>query len=161
MRAANRAASLALFAAFVALLGSAGCERSLPPDAFDPVRTAGGLTVYLGVLPGALIRGHDAGTPAAMHGGARTTPATHHVTVAVFDAATGARITDAIVTAAVSERLGAPTTRRLERMTVAGALTYGNFFTLSSGDAPVTIGIRIERGGRAPVQLQFAYRHGP
>lgn len=161
MRAAKRAPGLAPFAAFVALLGSAGCERSLPPDAFEPVRTAGGLTVYLGVLPAALIRGHDAGTPGAMHAAPDTTPATHHVMVAAFDAAGGARITDATVTATVADRGGAPATRRLEPMTVAGAATYGSFFALAKGDAPVAITIRIERAGQAPVRVEFAYRHGP
>lgn len=156
---ASRASGLTLAAAL--MLGLAACSRSPAPLDFEPVRTAGGLTVYLGVLPATLIRGHDAGTPGAMHAAPDATPATHHVTVAAFDAASGARITDATVTATVADRSGAPATRRLEPMTVAGAATYGSFFAFAKGDATVAISIRIERAGQAPVRVEFAYRHGP
>lgn len=159
MRNASRVSGLTLAAAL--MLGPAACSRSPPPGELEPVRTAGGLTVYLGVLPAALIRGHDAGTSGAMHAAPGPTSATHHVTVAAFDAASGARITDATVIATVAERIGAPATRRLEPMTVAGAATYGNFFALAKGDAPVAIAIRIERAGQVPVRVEFAYRHGP
>ena len=56
-----------------------------------------GMTIYLGVLPAELVRGHPTqlGDPKAMHGGTLSYQASHHIVVALFDARTAARITDA------------------------------------------------------------------
>jgi hypothetical protein len=57
------------------------------------------MTVYLGVVPAAQVKGQGV---AMMHGGAPKGPDAYHIVAAVFDAATGARISDATVTAKVS-----------------------------------------------------------
>jgi hypothetical protein len=156
MRTAERAALVLTIAA----LTVGACAREVDQAQFEPTRTVGGLTVYLGVVPAALIRGHAVGTTDAMHV-QEPGAAAHHVMVAVFDGANGARITDAQVTATVADTVGAPETRRLEPMTVAGATTYGNFFDLTDGDRPAAIDVEIARPGRTTVHARFAWRHGP
>jgi hypothetical protein len=49
---------------------------------------------------------------------------------AVFDAATGERVEDAVVEARVAEPGLAGITRRLEPMLIADTVTYGNYFQL-------------------------------
>ena len=69
----------------------------------SPYKVAGGLAVYLGVMPAELIIGHAKGhAEAEMHGGTPAGPHVHHVMVAIFDDASGRRITDAVVTARVA-----------------------------------------------------------
>ena len=53
----------------------------------DYRRTAGGLTVYLGVMPAELVKGQP-----TMHGGTPPGPHEHHIVVAVFDALSPARV---------------------------------------------------------------------
>lgn len=61
-------------------------------------RTAGGITVYLGVFPAALIQGHPKEHPEpTMHGGIPRGEHAYHVMVAVFNASDGARIESADV----------------------------------------------------------------
>lgn len=63
--------------------------------------TAGGLTVYLGVVPAEIVKGEHPSGP-QVHGGVPRGAHEYHVVVAVFDAASNARVTDAMVTAKVS-----------------------------------------------------------
>ena len=122
----------------------------------DDYKTAGGLAVYLGVLPAALVRGHQ-----GMHGDVSSGPHAYHVVAAVFDASTGARIEDAKVEARVTPRRLAGEARALEPMEIAGTLTYGNYFTMGGSD-PYRIEFSITRAGAVePVEVEFAYRHGP
>src|SRR3970040_2652253 len=61
-------------------------------------KTGGGLTIYLGVLPAAMIQGHAKDHPeAAMHGGVPGGPHAYHVMAAGFHAERGARIEKATV----------------------------------------------------------------
>ena len=69
-----------------------------------------------------------------MHGGPLKAPGATHVTLAAFDARTGARISDATASLDVSGpghpgRVSVP----LEPMTVAGGATYGGYVTLQKG----------------------------
>lgn len=66
-----------------------------------------------------------------MHGGAPRSRNAHHLMVALFDAATLRRITDAEVTAKVMEVGLAGEEKKLEQFAVAGAVTYGNYFTMT------------------------------
>ena len=102
-----------------------------PAVAIDYYKTSGNLAVYFGVIPSELM-GHSPEHPAKVtHGGAVATRQ-HHVVVAVFDTKTGRRIIDADVTATVGERGLTPATKKLEPMSIAGAVSYGNFFPMSS-----------------------------
>jgi hypothetical protein len=123
-------------------------------------KTGGGLAVYLGVLPAAMIQGHPRDHPEeAMHGGVPSGRHAYHVMAAVFDAATGERVEDAVVEARVAEPGLAGVMRRLEPMLIAGTVTYGNYFTLR-GDGPYRIIFSITRADAAlPVVLEFSYGH--
>lgn len=123
-------------------------------------KTAGGLTVYLGVLPAAMIQGEAREHILAAHGDIPSGRHAYHVMVALFDAASGERIEDAsIITARVEPRRLVSATRRLEPMTIAGAITYGNYFTMADED-PHDITISVTRAGAdEPVVVSFSYEH--
>jgi hypothetical protein len=72
----------------------------------------------------------EAGPEATMHGGPPGGKHAHHVVVALFEARTGERITDAAVHATVAEIGLGGRTKRLEPMPMADALTYGNYFEM-------------------------------
>jgi hypothetical protein len=63
-----------------------------------------GVAIYLGVIPAELIEGHPKAHPeSGLHGGAPpVTEERYHIVIALFDAKTGARITNAKVTASLS-----------------------------------------------------------
>jgi hypothetical protein len=121
-------------------------------------RNVDGHAIYLGVVPAAIAQGHPPDHPEGkMHGGAPWGRGQHHVMVAVFDAASGARIDDAVVTAKVGEPGLTPVQRRLEPMLIAGAMSYGNYFALSA-PGPYRIELHIARpdAGR-PIVTTFTY----
>jgi hypothetical protein len=121
----------------------------------DDYKTVGGLAVYVGVLPAALVRGHQ-----GMHGDVSSGPHAYHLVAAVFDASTGARIEDAKVEARVTPRRLAGEARALEPMEIAGTVTYGNYFTMGGSD-PYRIELSISpSGGGQPVKVEFTYLHG-
>lgn len=123
-------------------------------------RTAGGLTVYLGVVPAEIVKGlksHSVEPP--MHGSIPRGVHEYHIVAAVFDAATGARVSDAAVTARVSGLGLSGTKKNLEPMQIAGTTTYGGFFDLPGPDL-YTVRLAIDRPGAAqPVVLDFKYDH--
>lgn len=121
-------------------------------------RTVDGYAIYLGVIPAAIAQGHPPEHPERkMHGGAPRGRDQHHVMVAVFDAASGARIDDAVVTAQVGEPGMTPVRKRLEPMAIAGAMTYGNYFALSP-PGPYRIELHMVRPGAVgPIVTTFTY----
>ena len=142
----------------VALASALACgrETGLPRSE----QTIDGVTIYLGVVPAALVQGHSTtlGDPRSLHGGTPEGMGSHHVMVALFDAATGARITDARVSASID---GGPLTKPLEPMEVNGLTTYGNFFVLS-GPAVRRIHVEILRSGKSKtIEADFAFEHQP
>jgi len=123
-------------------------------------KTAGGLTIYLGVLPAAMIQGHAKDHPeAAMHGGVPGGPHAYHVMAAVFNAESGERIENATVEARVTPLGLAAVTRPLMPMVIAGTVTYGNYFTMR-GEGPYRITFSVTTPQVAePVVLEFTYEH--
>jgi hypothetical protein len=120
----------------------------------DYMRTAGGLTVYLGVMPAEIIKGQP-----KMHGGAPTGPHEQHIVVAIFDAASAARVSDATVTAKVSGLGLSGSEMTLEPMNIVNTITYGGFFDLPGVDL-YTIAVSVRRpGSRQPVVFDFKYDH--
>ena len=124
-------------------------------------KVAQGLGVYLGVLPAAIARGHLESHPeATMHGGPPRGTHEYHIIIAVFEAATGARIENAKVTATVSG-LGhvGQNSLELEPMAIAGTVTYGGFVDLPGNDR-YDIAVDISVPGRpAPARVSFTYQH--
>jgi hypothetical protein len=148
----------------VIVLGSliAGCGT--PGDLPRNTQTVDGMIVDLGVLPAELVKGHSTtpGDPNALHGGTPPNSSSHHIVVALFDAKTGARITDARIRAGVGDRSynHAPDTV-LAPMEINGAMSYGAFF-LMQGTGVWRIHLEIARPGAvAPVPADFAYEHSP
>ena len=122
-------------------------------------KTADGLTVYLGVLPTAMIQGEAEEHAAEAHGDVPRGEHAYHVMVAIFDAESGERIEDAVVEAEVTPLGLSPMRRPLEPMRIADTTTYGNYFTMR-GDGRYRISVGISRrGARAPVTLEFSYEH--
>lgn len=139
--------------------GLIGLNAAAAADSRDH-KTAGGLSVYLGVLPAAMIQGHPKDHPEeAMHGGTPRGRHAFHVMAAVFDDASGERIEDATVEARVMPLGLAGVTRRLQPMVIADTVTYGNYFTLR-GDGPYRIRISVTPAGAArAVVLEYGYDH--
>lgn len=108
-------------------------------------QTVNGVEIYLGVLTAAMIAGHPPGHPESeMHGGA--VGSGYHVMVALFDAKTGQRIANARVNAKVVAPSLHTVGKELEPMTVAGSLTYGNYFNMLRGET-YRIDVEIRRSG--------------
>jgi hypothetical protein len=137
---------------------------AVPPSAAvaqtENPKTGGGITVYLGVMPAAMIQGHPKGHPEqAMHGGVPRGRYAYHVMAAMFDAESGERIENAKVEARVSSQVFTSAMRPLEPMQIAGTVTYGNYFTISANE-PYQILISVSRDSQtAPVALEFSHEH--
>jgi hypothetical protein len=120
----------------------------------DYTLTAGGLTVYLGVMPAAIVKGQP-----PMHGGAPGGPHEYHLVAAIFEAATARRVSDATVTAKMSGLGLSGPEKALEPMKIADTITYGGFFHLPGADLyTVTLVIR-RPGSQQPVVMDFKYDH--
>lgn len=157
-RRGRRSLLLGAGSAWMLAAGPPPAGAAEPDGAF---RSAGGLAVYLGVVPAAVVRGHPpehAGR--GMHGGPPEGRYAHHLLVAVFDAATGARVSDAAVAAVVHGLKHSPEDRvALEPMTVGNAPAYGGFAELPPRDF-YRIEVEVRRpGAAAPVRVVFRHRH--
>ena len=105
------------------------------PTSADELRSER-YVVYVGVLPAALTRGTLSAHPAPSdsHGRAAGAPVeTHHVVVAVFDAASGTRVDDATVEARHVPASGIATTKPLDTMRLGDTVSYGALFVVPEG----------------------------
>ncbi len=127
----------------------------------DGYQKAGGLAVYVGIVPAPVVRGHPTGHPeSTMHGGPGTARHQQHLVVAVFDDQTGARVENASVSATISG-LGhvGQQTIQLEPMKIENTITYGGFVTLSGNDR-YDIAVEITVPGRSrPISVTFSSDH--
>ena len=127
---------LAALAFALALSGSARAD--------DHSRTVGGYTVYLGIVPAEVVKGHKPGHPERqMHGGLPYRRGQQHIMVVILETTSGNRITDARVVARVSETGLAPMQKPLEPMGIAGAMSFGNYFPMR-GPGPYSIKVTFE-----------------
>ncbi len=126
----------------------------------DYVRTAGGLTIYFGILPSAMTKGHPSShEEATMHGGPGGSAHRFHILVAVFDAVTGKRVEDANVSATITGLGLAGTKKVLEPMRIADTTTYGNYYDLG-GSSRFRIAVEVQQPSKTkPVTVEFAYQH--
>jgi len=152
--------------AAVALVVLAGCYMLLPgaSEAGQPgqYKTAYGVVVYLGVKPARVIKAQPQTYPELHARG--TIPRgrnDQYVSVALFESSSGERIKDAQVSARVSPIGLAGRERDLKPISIGGAVTYGNFFRLSSPDTYVIgVVIRQTKGG-GQIRARFEYRYYP
>ena len=152
----NRYVALAVASLGVALVSVQAAIAAAEPE----FKVAGGMAVYLGVVPADIVKGHAVGHPEqAMHGGPPKGPHQHHVVLAIFDTTTGARISDATVTAQVSGLGLSGSKLKLEPMEINNTLTYGQFVNLPGRDL-YTVRLTVERTGSGrPVVFDFKYDH--
>jgi len=125
------------------------------PETYQVVE---GIAIYLGVMPAQIVKGHPKKHPEAkMHGGVPILRGGDHVVVALFDNATGQRIENARVTGSVMEiGLGAEQ-KTLEPMTIAGTVTYGNYFNMA-GKNDYRIKLQIRRP-KTPGVVEATFIH--
>lgn len=118
-----------------------------------------GIAIYYGTIPAEMIRGHPSQAEATMHGGIPSSQHAYHVMVALFDASSLQRITDADVTANVAE-IGLPgVEKKLEKFTVADAVTYGNYFEMRPKTRyRVSITVKTPRS-RSAAHVEFDEKH--
>ena len=126
----------------------------------DESQSAAGLTVNLGIVPAQALGGRpEEDAVRQMHGGVPSGKSMYHVMVAIFDAGTGQRVTNAQVRARVEEVGLTSEEKALQPMQVANAVTYGNFFRMAgSGTFRITVQIRLPDTTRM-TELRFEHRH--
>ena len=108
-------------------------------------RVVDGVVVYFGMMPAELVRGHPQEHPEGqMHGGVPI--GENHIMVALFEDKTGKRITRAEVAATITGPGNFKAEKKLEPMIIAGAATFGNYFTMP-GSGPYRIALRIRTPG--------------
>lgn len=157
------------------LIGSTGPALAAAEQPGSHYQTGAEISGYLGVVPAEIVKGHPVGhAERTMHGGPPPKAHEYHVIVALFDTATGARITNAAVSVTIfgpgntliygqshptpSGSKPSPLPRTpLEPMTIAGTITYGGFFELPEATS-YTIQVTARRPGASrPVVLNFNY----
>ncbi len=126
-------------------------------QAIHPARdTSQGVVFHFGVVPAEIVQAHPSEHPErGMHGGA--TKGQKHVVLAVFDAATEERISQAEVQATLTLMGGSGVTKRLQPMTVADQPSFGGFFSMVPR-AVYRIRFEVKRPGRVPAFAEFEYR---
>ena len=145
----HRLRAVTLLAVLVAFRSSCPAYAAGPSQ----VQTAEGLTVYIVLLPAAIIKGYP---ETIMHGGKPSGRDEFHLVVAVFDATSGRRVSDATVSARVAEAGLAGQTKPLAPMPIAGVVTYGGFFALPPM-ARYVVRIVVTRHGSSPATFDFTY----
>lgn len=128
-------------------------------DAPENYQVVDGVAIYLGVMPAQIVQGHSKEHPEArMHGGVPTRGSRDHVVVALFDSATGQRIENAQVTGSVMELGLGSERKKLEPMTIAGTVTYGNYFNIPANNT-YHIKLWIRRPGEENgIEAQFTHQ---
>lgn len=122
------------------------------------LKTVDGLSIYVGVLPAEMLLGHPKGHhEREMHGGVPVGINRYHVVIALFDAASGKRITDAQVKVGGASLGMATTRKKAEPMLINNVVTYGAYITLpGSGSYKLQFEIR-RPGARNAVEVEFDY----
>jgi hypothetical protein len=129
----------------------------------EDTKVVDGIAIYLGVVPCEMIEGLPTTNPERqMHGGVPAIVHCHHVMVALFDDASGKRIDHATVSAKVREPGVSGVSgvmKTMEPMAIAGAMTYGNFFSIAETEK-ILIDVQIRRPGSSHVTTtEFNYHH--
>jgi len=133
-----------------------GAASPIVPKGQD-YRLVGGTAIYFGTIPAEVIRRDPKDYPQKIYGVPPLGPDQYYVTIAVFDAASGKRITDATVKARVSTTSSAGPEKSLDFVTVADAPTYGNYFAMG-GAGPFEIAVHVRRPGAADtIEARFEF----
>ena len=144
----------------IALLALVAFATPAVASHVDQYKVAGGMAVYLGILPSEIVGGHAPEHPdGALHGGATRGKRDSHVVIALFETNAGRRIPNAEVYARVVGAGKAGERKKLEPMKIADSISYGNYFAMrAKGPYRITVEI-FAAGGAKPVTVQFEYKH--
>jgi hypothetical protein len=156
LRRAARGARV--LAGLLALATALGAVAQVDPG----VQRTADFVVYFGIMPAELAQSRLAAhpTPAPAHDAPPFLADTHHVIVAVFDARSGERVTDATVQARHEPGRGVATEKSLVPMPLGDALSYGNTFVVPDGTNHRFV-LSIRQGARdARVEFTYDNRHG-
>ena len=125
----------------------------------DLSKTIDGITIYLGIVPAEIVRGHPSQHgESTMHRAVPRGSEFRHIVVALFDAKTGDRITDATVDARVEQVGLAAQNKALDPMQIASTLSYGNYFAMPPSQLyTITLKVKAKRYPHA-VEARFEYR---
>lgn len=147
--------STLLLIAFAAWSGAASADSSR-----NESKTVGGIKFYVGLLPSEMVLGHPKEhSESSMHDGPSARSDQYHVVVALFDAATEQRISDAQVAARVTPLGLSGEEKALNAMPIGEAPSYGNFFNMA-GKGPFRIVIQVRRPSMTgKVEAVFEHRH--
>lgn len=137
--------------------------NALPALADDSPRhqIVDGVSIYLGIMPTAMIREHpDNHMSGAAHGGLPAGREYHHILIALFDTQTDQRLVPASIDAEISGLGGmAAQFKKLEPMHVERTISYGNYFRFPGrGIYRLHFSIRMT-GLDHPVEAEFIYEH--
>ena len=121
--------------------------------------TVSGMEVYLGLISAEALRAYPPeAAERSMHGGVPRGTGQYHVNVSLFDAKTGAAITDAQVEVEVDEVGMTSESKKLEPMMTGNAASYGNYFKLR-GKASYVIIVRVRKPDSSrPVEARFDHK---
>lgn len=124
-------------------------------------RVVGGVLGYLGVLPAAMILGHpESHSEATMNGGATARRHQYHLVLALFDAASGARIETARVSVVIMGLGHTGKTRLdLDPMMIADTITWGTFVEFAGRDSYQIIFDVVLPDRAKVIQFPFTYAH--
>jgi len=122
-------------------------------------KIAGGIEIYLGIVPADALRARpDGSEESVMHGGVPTGKNYYHVNISLFDRKTRAVVKDAQVEVRVSDPVMGGETKKLESMTIDDMISHGNYFRMAS-KTPYTITVSIRRPGVArAAETRFEYK---
>jgi hypothetical protein len=153
MDARFRAFAYLLLVAAALLIGG----RPARGDHLEQHKIAGNIEVFYGIVPAEVIRGYPKGSDEnKMHGGVPRGAAQYHLMVSLFEVKTKQPVLNADVRAKVTELgLGAQE-KSLERMSLAGTMSYGNYFRLPPGRYEIAVHIR-RPGVPGVVEAKFDY----
>lgn len=149
---------------WIALAAALVCALVIAPGgaaAADGLqKTVGGYSIYVGVVSAGIMAFRQDHGELRMHGGVPAGLDQHHVLVSLFDAASGARVADAEVTARVSAPKRQTEEKRLLHVPLGGEIAYGNFFRMRQAER-YRIELTIRRASSpGAVEAVFDYRHG-
>lgn len=139
--------------------GPVRAQEAVSPATAERQKRVDGVEVVFGIVPAArAVPAHQQNPGGRAHGGTPPDRASYHIDIALFDAASRARITDARVWATVRELNTAGKRKQLDAETFGNALSYGNYFTLH-GEGPFRIAVEARLPGRKQaVETEFEYR---
>lgn len=150
IRAAGRGAIAALFILSGAAYGQSTSDYAV----------VDGVTIYFATLPAEMLRNYPPDSDEGlMHGGLPEGRHVHHLQIALFDATTGDRITEASVVATVAEIGLGGVERALEPFRIGEAITYGGYFQFEKRDLyEIRLRVTLPDDGRE-IERTFEYRH--